>query len=241
MTNQYLRTQHPIAKVLIISDELTTAEVWGFSLNQVGLNVTLIGIEDPVLETWMEVTPDLIIIEDFNKDVEEIELCRQLRKETAVPILYLTGKTEETFLLQVYEVGADECITFPITPRLFQAKVKAWLRRTMSVPLAALNEVEIGELRLNVDKRVLNLPAGEQVKLTNLESRLLYLLMSHPGRGFDSEEIVNRVWGYWGEGDGTLLKNLVYRLRRKIEPNPNQPRFIVTVEGHGYGFKNMRS
>ena len=236
MSVQHQHTQQPKAKILIISDEPVTAEVWGFSLNKVGLNVTLIGIEDPVLETWMDVSPDLIIIEDFNKDIEEIELCRQLRKETAVPILYLTGKIEETFQLQVYEAGADECITFPITPRLFQMKVKAWLRRTMSVPLAMLNEVEIGELRLNADKRVLKLRAGEQIKLTNLESRLLYLLMSRPGHCFESEEIVNRVWGYWGEGDGTLLKNLVYRLRRKIEPNPNQPHFIITVEGRGYGF-----
>jgi two-component system response regulator RegX3 len=241
MSSQHSRIQQPNAKVLIISDELSTAEVWGFSLNIVGLNVTLIGIADPILETWIELAPDLIIIEDFNKDVEEIELCRQLRKETAVPILFLTGKTEESFQLQVYEVGADECITFPITPRLFQAKVKAWLRRTMSVPLAVLNEVETGELRLNVAKRVLSLPEGDQVKLTNLESRLLYLLMSHPGRGFETEEIVNRVWGYWGEGDGTLLKNLVYRLRRKIEPNPTQPRFIITVEGRGYGFQDWGS
>ena len=236
MSVQHQRPQQPKAKILIISDEPITAEVWGYSLNKVGLNVTLIGIEDPVLETWMEISPDLIIIEDFNKDVEEIELCRQLRKETTVPIRYLTGKIEETFQIQVYEVGADECITFPITPRLFQMKVKAWLRRTMSVPLAMLNEVEIGELRLNVDKRVLKLRAGEQVKLTNLETRLLYLLMSHPGHCFEAEEIVNRVWGYWGEGDGTLLKNLVYRLRRKIELNPNRPRFIITVEGRGYGF-----
>jgi DNA-binding response OmpR family regulator len=241
MAVQHQHTQQPKAKVLIISDEPVTAEVWGFSLNKVGLSVTLIGIEEPVLETWMAVSPDLIIIEDFNKEIEELELCRQLRKETAVPILYLTGKIEETFQLQVYQVGADECITFPITPRLFQMKVKAWLRRTMSVPLAILNEVEIGEMRLNLDKRILKLQAGQQMKLTNLESRLLYLLMSHPGHCFETEEIVNRVWGYWGEGDGTLLKNLVYRLRRKIEPNPNQPRFIITVEGRGYGFQESKS
>lgn len=225
------------ARVLIISDEQLTAEVWSYSLSRLGLDVTLVGITDPIIEKFVETTPDLIIIEDFNKDIEEIELCKRLRGESVAPILYLTGKTDEAFQLQVYEVGADECITFPITPRLFQVKVKAWLRRTMSIPFSILNEIELDRLRLDVDKRILNLPTGDRVKLTNLESRLLYLFMSYPGRVFEVDEIVNKVWGYWGEGDGTLLKNLVYRLRRKIEPNPNQPRHIVTVEGSGYGFR----
>jgi DNA-binding response OmpR family regulator len=236
-----MQTNHlkrPNARVLIISDEPSTAAIWGFSLNQVGFQVTLIGISDSILEVCMEVLPDLIIIEDFNKEVEEIGLCRQLRRETAVPILYLTGKTDEAFQIQVYKVGADECITFPITPRLFQAKVEAWLRRTMSIPLAALKEVECGELRLNADKRWLRLPADKLVKLTNLETRLLYLLMSHPGQVFETDEIVNKVWGYWGEGDKSLLKNLVYRLRRKMEPDLEHPRWVVTVKDRGYAFEN---
>jgi DNA-binding response OmpR family regulator len=238
MSLQYKHSQRPNARVLIISDEPATASIWGFSLNQVGFEVTLIGVTDSVLETWMEVFPDLIIIEDLNKDIEEIELCCQLRKETIVPILYLTAKTDESFHIQVYKVGADECITFPITPRLFQAKVEAWLRRTMSIPLAALNEIECGEMRLNADKRLLKRLTGETVKLTCLETRLLYLLMSHPGQVFESDEIVNMVWGYWGEGDKILLKNLVYRLRRKIEPDLEHPRFVVTVKDRGYCFQS---
>jgi DNA-binding response OmpR family regulator len=238
MSVQTNHPKRPNARVLIISDEPATAAVWGFSLNQVGFDVILIGITDSVLEACMEVLPDLIIIEDFNKEVEEVDLCCHIRRETAVPILYLTGKTDEAFQIQVYKVGADECITFPITPRLFQVKVEAWLRRTMSIPLAALNDVECGELHLNADKRWLRLPAGELVKLTNLETRLLYLLMSHPGQLFETDEIVNKVWGYWGEGDKSLLKNLVYRLRRKMEPDLEHPRWVVTVKDRGYAFRN---
>jgi DNA-binding response OmpR family regulator len=224
-------------KVLIISDEAETARVWGFTLGEAGLDVTLIGIADPVLEVWAELLPDLIIIEDFNAEVEELELCRRLREETVVPLLYLTAKLDEAFLLETYKAGADETIPFPITPRLFQAKVKAWLRRTQSLPLAALDGVRKGGFLLDPESRRLVLPTGEVVNLSVLESRLLYVLMGYPGKAFDSTQLVERVWGYYGEGNNSLLKVLVYRLRRKIEPDPARPRYLLTVDNSGYAFE----
>ena len=225
------------AKVLIISDEPEMARIWGYSLNQIGLDVALIGISDQTLQAWSDELPDLILIEDFNTDIEEIELCRQLRAETVVPILYLTTKNDEGFQLEAYKVGADECVPFPVSPRLFQAKVKAWLRRTQTIPMAALDEIQAGDLRLNPASKQLTRSSGEGFKLTMLETRLLYPLMSHPGRVYETESLVERIWGFYGNGDRDLLKNLVYRLRRKIEPDPAHPRYLLTSVNGGYLFR----
>ncbi len=208
----------------------------GFSLNQVGLDVNLIEVNDQPLQAFADEMPDLVILEDFNNLDEELELCRQLRAETVVPLLYLTAKTGEAIQVEAYRAGADECITYPISPRLFQAKVVAWLRRTQSVPMAALDEVQAGGFRLNPSQKRLLTPRGDELRLTVLESRLLYLLMSHPGSAFETEQLVERVWGFYGEGDSNLLKNLVYRLRRKVEVDPSQPRTLLTEGSLGYKF-----
>ena len=228
-------------RILIVSDEIETARVWGFSLNQVGLEVNLISTTDPVIEIWQSDNPDLIIIEDFNDEVDELDLCRQLRRLTVIPILFLTTKVGETHLLAIYQAGADEAIPYPITPRLFQAKVQAWLRQTGNLPMAALDQVPVGDMVLNPETRELTGATGEKIGLTVLESRLLYILMSHPAKIFGSNQLVERIWGYYGNGNGTVLKNLVYRIRRKIEPDPVRPRYLVTEGTYGYKFQGEKN
>lgn len=224
------------AKVLIVSDDPETARIWGFTLNQVGLDVVMVSIFDDPLSVWAAETPDLIVIEDFNTEIEELDFCRQLRALTVVPILYLTTKTEESFIISTYDVGSDETITYPVSPKLFQSKVKAWLRRTMSVPLAILDQVKNGGFNLDPEKKQLVTPSGENISLTTLESRLLYILVHHPGRVFESNLLVERVWGYYGDGSSDVLKTLVYRLRRKIEPDPSNPIYLLTEGNYGYKF-----
>jgi DNA-binding response OmpR family regulator len=225
------------SKVLLISDEPVNAKIWSYTLNQLGLDVTLIGITEDAREVWFDKIPDIIIIEDFNDQVEELEICKQLRAETIVPILYLSAKTDELFVLDAYQAGADECIPFPITPRVFQAKVQAWLRRTMNMPVSMLDEVQAGGFRLIANKKQLCLPDGGVVRLTNLEARLLFLLMSHPDRTFNEEELIQRVWGDIYISGNRLLKNHLYRLRRKLEPEPANPRYLVSVGYNEYKFQ----
>jgi DNA-binding response OmpR family regulator len=222
------------AKVLLISDEPVAAKVWGFSLNQVGLDVTLIGISDDALGILAVEAPDLIIIEDFNEQIEELDICQQLRAAAAVPILFLTNKPSEAFYLEAYRQGADDCISLSISPRLFQAKVTAWLRWTMSMPFSGLEEFKVAGFHLITSQKHLTLPGGKVVRLTNLETRLLSLLISHPGKVFSDLEITEKVWGYFGSGDSRLLKNHIYRLRRKIEPDPSKPRYLVSEGVAGY-------
>jgi DNA-binding response OmpR family regulator len=138
-------------------------------------------------------------------------------------------------MVEAYEAGADECIAKPIGLRLGVAKVRAWLRRSWTVPTEALTSLEAGGLRLDPDKRHLELPGGGEIGLTNLELRLLHLLMSHPGQVLGPEVIVDRVWGF-ESADSAVLKNMVYRLRRKIEPDPAHPRYLRTAAG-GYVFQ----
>ena len=224
------------AKVLIISDEPETARVWGFALNQAGLDVVLVSVFDEVIQTWTDETPDLVIIEDFNTEVEELEICRQLRKLAVVPILYLTTKNNEAFILATYEAGSDETIPYPISPRLFQVKVKAWLRRTLSFPAVLLDPLDKGGFSLDPEKKRLSTPGGE-VALSTLETRLLYVLVNHPSKVFEGNVLVERVWGYYGEGSTDMLKSLVYRLRRKIEPDPGNPVYLLTEGTYGYKFE----
>lgn len=224
------------AKVLIISDEPVAAKIWGYAVNQLGMEAIVIGATNPVIETWSKEIPDLIIIEDSNDRTEEIPILKQLRELTVAPILYLTSKTSEVFQMRLYQEGVDECIPFPITPRLFQAKVRAWIRRVGSIPLTALDEVSAGGFVLNASQRRLGLPSKEEIHLSTLESRAMFLFLGHPGRSFSSDEIIEKVWGFHNSGETNLLKHLIFRLRRKIELDPNHPRHLLYERSTGYRF-----
>lgn len=224
------------AKVLIISDEPVGAKIWGFASNQLGLEAVIIGANDPVIDTWGKELPDLIVIEDTNDRTEEIAIMKQLRELTVVPVLYMTSKASEAFHLRVYQAGADECIPCPVSSRMFQAKISAWIRRAGNIPMSALDEVHTGGFALSASQRRLSLPCGDDIRLTVLEARALFLFMSHPGRAFNNEEVIEKVWGYANSGDTSLLKHLIFRLRRKIEPDPNRPRYLRYERSTGYSF-----
>lgn len=225
------------ATVFLVSDDLESARIWAYGLEQAGLEVCQAGFSDKTLQVWSSEYPDLIILEDNNARKDVFAFCRQIRAEAAVPILMLTSLNQESLLMAAYQAGADDCIPPPVSPRLFLAKVKAWLRRAQVLPNAALDEICAGDFRLDPDRRRLITPNGEMVKLTNLETRLLFLLMNHPAWILETDYLVDRVWGHFGDGDSILLKNLVYRLRRKIEPNPSQPCYLLTESNLGYRFR----
>lgn len=151
--------------------------------------------------------------------------------------MLLTPGRNEAHILEVYQAGVDECIVKPVSPSLFLAKVGAWLRRSWTIPAEAMEDLQVGDVRLEPARREVAIATGSAVKLTNLEFRLLHLLMTHRGQVLEPDVIIDRVWGYAGSGDSAALKNVVYRLRRKIEPDPSRPRYIQTVAGEGYTFQ----
>jgi len=147
---------------------------------------------------------------------------------------------KEEYILQAFDLGIDEYLPKPISPRLLVAKVNALLRRARSVPLASISSLRAGDIELSPERRTARLPQRPEIHLTNLEFRLLYCLMSNQEQVVPTETIIQKVWGYSGEGDHRLVKGLVRRLRRKIEPEPSQPRYVKTVAGIGYTFSASR-
>ena len=225
------------SKVLLIGDDPEVTLVWGYMLNQRGIETSIISSPDnDSTERRPEYAHDLIIVDKSSTQINVIRLVRHLRSEVTVPILVLLPTSEEGIALDTYEAGADEVITKPIGLHLFLAKVNAWMRRSWTVPASLLSSFQAGDLRLDPAQRQLYLKSGSVVKLTSLEFRLLHLLMSHPNQVLESALIIDRMWGSNSGGDTALLKNVVYRLRRKIEPDPSQPRYIQAVTGEGYMF-----
>jgi len=221
-------------KVLIVSNQQTTGPLWVFSLQQQNLNVALEAFPANTLARWEKEIPDLIILDINLPEDTTLDLIRDLRAETLIPILLLTPARSDEYMLEAYKAGVDDCMLKPVSPSLFQAKIKVWLRRSGSISIDVLNPLSVGTLQLFPSERIVILKNGGAVHLTNLELRLLYYLMNRPGQIVTIEELNQRVWGYTAEADNTMLKNVVYRLRRKIEADPANPLIIQTVVGTGY-------
>ena len=227
------------AKVMIVCDDPDTCQIWAISLRHRGIEVIATGLAEVALKQSAEEIPDLVVIDVSASQLDGIALCQRLREEAIVPILLFTPRNNESHILEAYRAGTDECVAKPVSPALFLAKVKVWLRRSWTVPAESLEVVQISDLYLDPYGRQVRRDTGEGVRLTILEFRLLYLLMTNAGRILETEYIVERVWGYHGDGNSKLLKNLVYRLRRKIEPDHNHTLYLHTEPGTGYKFQPL--
>lgn len=223
-----------VPKVLIVSNQQTTGPLWVFSLQQQKLNVALEAVPANTLARCESESPDLIVLDINLGEPQTLELIKTLRAEMVTPIMLLTPSRSEEYMIETYKAGVDDCIPKPVSPSLFQAKIKVWLRRSGSLAADALNPLKVGTLQLFPSERMVFLANGGAARLTNLELRLLYYLMSRPGQTVTTEDLNQRVWGYADEADNTMLKNVVYRLRRKIESDPANPLIIQTVTGVGY-------
>ena len=221
-------------KVLVVSNQQTTGPLWVFSLQQQKLNVLLESDPALALQRCEAESPNLIILDLHLPEAETLELIKSLRAELLTPILLLTPVRSEEYVMQTYNAGVDDCMPKPVSPSLFQAKVKVWLRRFGSLSADNLSTLKVGTLQLFPSERLVMLKNGGVIQLTNLELRLLYYLMNRPGQIVTVEDLNQKVWGYTAEADNTMLKNVVYRLRRKIEADPANPLLIQTVVGVGY-------
>jgi len=225
-----------IPKVLVICKCPDTGPVWAFSLQQKQIQVFLETSIANAMQRWEEEVPDLIILDSCDAGNLELNLIKEFRQETSLPILLLTPRREEEYLLEAYRSGADECILKPVSPAMFMAKTRSWLRRCWMFPSSVLEPIKAGKFHLIPSERSLVRDDEAPMRLTNLEFRLMYAMMSHSDRVVNADELIEHVWGYTGDGDHAMLKNIVYRLRRKIEADPAKPRYILTVAGVGYRF-----
>lgn len=230
-----LTTKRAIS-VLIVCNQPSTAPVWGYMIREKKLHAVIETNPQNTIKRCEEVEPALTIFDLQLPNSKIHDLCLKLRPICQNPILLFLPAYDENLILEYYDTGIDDCVVKPISPVVFYAKVKAWLRHSKQGPVDIMLELRVGNTCLNPNQNILVLDDGKEIKLTDLEVRFLYLLMSSPDHVFDSDTIVNQVWGLYGEQDVTLLKHVVYRLRRKLEEDTDNPRWIQTWHGRGYSF-----
>jgi DNA-binding response OmpR family regulator len=224
-------------KLLVVSSSLKTGPLWAYTLQENKFDVILENEPARTLRRWSEESPNLVLFDVNDPGTLILSIIRLLREESNVPVLLLTSVKPEEYILEAYDAGVDECIIKPISASLFHAKIKAWLRRSWSVPMDVLDPLRVGNVHLIPAERKVMIGEGAPIHLTNLEMRLLYIMMNRPSRTVAAEDLIQRVWGYTGDADNTVLKNVIYRLRRKIESNQANPVIIHTVAGIGYKFE----
>jgi DNA-binding response OmpR family regulator len=225
-----------ISKVFVVCDQSDTAPVWGYILRQRRLNAILETSIEKAVDRWSVETPDVVAIDIDVARNDPLQLCRKFREVSVAPVLLFLPAYHEAQILEAYEAGVDEVIVKPISPAVFLAKILVWARRSWTIPLDGLSLVKAGKHRLDPARRCMINPEGLEIKLTNLEFRLLLLLMSRPAHVFSVDDIIDSIWGGYGDGDQVMLKNVVYRLRRKIEADPGHPILLQTGPG-GYSFR----
>lgn len=200
-------------KIFVICNRSDTAPLWGYILRQEGLIAILETRVEKAIDRWSAEMAELIVIDIDSQDY--LALCKRFRSISVAPILLLLPVYHETQILEAYANGVNDVVIKPLSPTIFLAKILAWLRYTRALPTSRLNVEEAGTYRLIPVLRCLVGPKNVKIKLTNLEFRLLQLLMSSPGDAFMVQEQIECMWGGYENGDHVLLKNVVYRLRKK--------------------------
>jgi two-component system response regulator RegX3 len=228
------------SNILIITDHFDLAKTWIPGLGQMGVKVSVVSCSKlPDLENNKQQRYDMIIIDTYTANFDFVALSRTIREKYEKTLLLLTYERDERLHLLLYQAGVAEVIVKPIGLPLFHAKVSVWLQRADEgeTDLAFGHQLSTGPFALDTVRRSLLINGRNVMRLSSLECSLLALLIRHEGHVLETETIIDRVWSNNLSGDESLLKNLIYRLRRKIEPDPTVPRYIHTVKGQGYLFQ----
>jgi DNA-binding response OmpR family regulator len=224
------------ARILLVDDEQSIQTLLSYPLRKDGYHVTGAHDGSEALERFDEARFDLVILDLMLPKLDGVEVCRQLRSRSQVPIIMLTAKGSETDKVAGLEVGADDYITKPFSMREFRSRVKAALRRSRMVGTAPEEEsIERGDLKIDFGRRVVEL-RGEEVRLTYVEFEILGALARSPGRVLSRETLLEHVWGDSEYRDPRTVDVHIRHLREKLESEPKKPEFLFTVRGVGYRF-----
>ncbi len=218
------------ARVLVVDDDLALAEMLGIVLRNDGFEVAHCPDGSSALDLFRETRPDLVLLDVMLPGLDGIEVCRRIRRESGVPIVMLTARTDTVDVVVALNAGADDYILKPFKPQELTARVRARLRRGEEVEPERLT---IGDLVIDVAGHSVK-RAGTTVPLTPLEFDLLVALARKPWQVFSREVLLEQVWGYRHAGDTRLVNVHVQRLRSKVEKDPEHPEIVVTVRGVGY-------
>jgi len=224
-------------KVLVIDDENKITDVIKSYLERDGAEVFEAFDGKSALEIFEEVNPDLIILDLMLPDMTGEEICKVIRKKSRVPIIMLTAKIDEKSIISGLHIGADDYVTKPFSPRELMARVFALLRRVSeeTVPLTDIVSLKDDDLVIDVLKREVK-KKGETVNLTITEYKILMAILKYPQKTFTREELISAVLGEDYGGYDRVIDTHVKNLRQKLETNPKEPEYIITVHGTGYRF-----
>jgi DNA-binding response OmpR family regulator len=231
-------------KILVVDDDRVVADLVVFTVRRAGYEAILANDGASALRHWSEDQPDLIILDINLPGTPELKdgfaICQHIRSESDVPIILLTVRGEEDDIVHGLEAGADDYVLKPFSPRQLVARVQAVMRRGRTIenshPLAQLS---IDGLDFNPKLREVSFSSGMTKSLTSLESRLLEYLMLNAGHVLTTDDLISDVWGASG-GSSEMLRQLVRRLRAKIENDPTKPYYIQNLPGLGYAFRLKR-
>jgi DNA-binding response OmpR family regulator len=226
------------ARILLVDDEQSIQTLLSYPLRKDGYHVTSALDGSEALQRFEDGRFDLVILDLMLPRLDGVEVCRQLRSRSQVPIIMLTAKGSETDKVAGLEVGADDYITKPFSMREFRSRVKAALRRSRMSGAEPGDEgaIESGELTVDFDRRMVTLRT-EEVGVTYVEFEILGALARSPGRVLTRETLLEHVWGDSEYRDPRTVDVHIRHLREKLESDPKQPEFLFTVRGVGYRFK----
>ena len=227
------------ARILLVDDEQPVQKLLSYPLEKDGYEVVPARDGQEALSEFDRQSFDLVVLDIMLPKVDGLEVCRQLRAKSSVPIIMLTAKAEEIDKVLGLELGADDYITKPFSMREFRSRVRAALRRADmgARPDGDDEPLERGDLRIEFAKRTVAL-RGEPVQLTYVEFEILAVLAAHPGRVYTRDMLLDRIWGDSAFRDQRTIDVHIRHLREKLERDPKVPEYLLTVRGVGYRFKD---
>ena len=227
--------------ILVVDDDPLISNSIAYALQQEGYGVVQAGTGHGALEEARQTNPQLVVLDVGLPDLNGVEVCRRLRREFSIPIMFLTARQEEVDKVVALDAGGDEYVTKPVGIAELAARVRALLRRSqMTAVRTVTSAYRVGEIYLDVEAHRVEV-RGRDVTLTPREFELLQLLMSNAGRALSRQEILDTVWGTEWFGDENVVEVFVRQLRRKIEVDPDRPQLVETVRGVGYRFASNGS
>lgn len=226
-------------KALIVDDDRTLADLLAFTLRRAGFETHLAFDTSGAINVFRRESVDIIIL-DLNLPgkpglKDGFSVCQKIRQESDVPIILLTVRDDEEDILQGLQIGADDYISKPFSPRQLVARIQAIMRRTASGRTTSSAPLRFDDLKFDPNLREIQRLEQDTISLTRLECRLLEYMMINPQHVIPSQTLMDHVWGP-GAGSDEMLRQLVRRLRTKVEVDPSNPELILNVPGLGYGF-----
>ncbi|MBF4632520.1 response regulator transcription factor [Clavibacter michiganensis subsp. phaseoli] len=225
-----------MTRIMLVEDEASLSEPLAFLLQREGYEVDVVEDGPSAVAAFDRDGADLILLDLMLPGLPGTEVCREIRTRSAVPIIMLTAKDSEVDIVVGLELGADDYVTKPYSTRELLARIRAVLRRRVEVDDEPLNVLEVGAVRMDVERHTVEVD-GREIAMPLKEFELLELLLRNAGRVLTRGQLIDRVWGSDYFGDTKTLDVHIKRIRSKIEREPSDPVLLVTVRGLGYRFE----